>query len=102
MEKALTYLATTDEPAAAAKALMVGLEEQKRTVISVAMLASNEKSATMKEVEARASVSYAQWAEDYKSSVYEYEILRNKRITESQVIDAWRSCNKSSNSGVNL
>lgn len=97
--KALTYLAETDEEAAAAKSLMVGLEEQKRTVISIAMLDSKEKSAAMKEVEARTSSDYIQWAGDYKGAVYQYEMLRNKRITESLIVDAWRSCNSNRKKG---
>lgn len=99
MMKALTYLAETDEPAAAAKALMVGLEEQKRTVISIAMLDSKEKAANMKEVDARTSQEYIQWAGNYKNAVYQYEILRNKRITESLIVDAWRSCNSNRKKG---
>jgi hypothetical protein len=99
MEKALAYLVDTDEKAAAAKALMIGLEEQKRTVISIAMIASKEKSAAMKEVDARAGADYVQWAGDYKNSVYQYEILRNKRITEALVVDAWRSCNSNKKKG---
>ena len=99
MEKALTYLVDTDEPCARAKALMIGLEEQKRTVISIAMLASNEKSAAMKEVDARVSQDYIQWAGDYQNSVYSYETMRNKRITEALCIEAWRSCNSNKKKG---
>ena len=99
MMQALKYLAETDEQAAAAKALMIGLEEQKRTVISIAMLDSKEKSAAMKEVDARAGSDYIQWAGDYKNSVYQYEILRNKRITEALIVDAWRSCNSNKKKG---
>ena len=99
MEKSLTYLAETDDVAANAKALMVGLEEQKRTVISIAMLASDEKSAAMKEVYARVSQDYIQWAAYYSKSVYEYETIRNKRSTESLIVEAWRSCNSNKKKG---
>ena len=99
MEKALTYLVQTDESCAQAKALMIGLEEQKRTVISIEMLKSDEKSAALKEVQARVSDAYIQWAGDYKKSVYEYETIRNKRITESLCIEAWRSCNSNKKKG---
>lgn len=99
MEKALAYLVNTDESCARAKSLMIGLEEQKRTVISIAMLASTEKSAAMKEVEARVSSEYIQWAGDYQKSVYEYEAMRNKRITEALCVEAWRSCNSNRKKG---
>lgn len=99
MEKALAYLVGTDEPCAKAKALMIGLEEQKRTVISIAMLESDEKSAAMKEVQARVSQEYIQWMGDYSKSVYEYETMRNKRITEAAVVEAWRSCNSNRKKG---
>lgn len=99
MEKALAYLVNTDEPCAQAKALMIGLEEQKRTVISIAMLASSEKSAAMKEVDARVSQDYIQWAGDYKKAIYEYETMRNKRLTEQLCVEAWRSCNSNRKKG---
>jgi len=99
MEMALAYLVNTDEPCAMAKSLMIGLEEQKRTVISIAMMESKEKSAAMKEVDARVSDGYIQWAGDYKKSVYEYETMRNKRLTESLCIEAWRSCNSNRKKG---
>jgi hypothetical protein len=99
MEKALTYLSQTDEEAARAKSLMIGIEEQKRTVISIAMLESSEKSAAMKEVDARTSESYIKWANDYKTAVYEYERIRNKRITEATIVDAWRSYNSNKKKG---
>ena len=99
MEKALRYLVDTDEPCARAKSLMIGLEEQKRTVISIAMIASTEKSAAMKEADARVSQDYIQWAGDYSKSIYEYETMRNKRITEALVIEAWRSCNSNRKKG---
>ncbi len=99
MEKALTYLAQTDEEAARAKSLMIGIEEQKRTVISIAMLESNEKTAAMKEVDARTSDAYISWASDYTKAVYEYERIRNKRITEATIVDAWRSYNSNKKKG---
>ena len=99
MEKALAYLVQTDDACANAKALMVGLEEQKRTVISIAMLESDEKSAAMKEVAARVSQDYIQWMNDYKKAVYEYEAMRNKRITEALCVEAWRSTNANRKKG---
>lgn len=99
MEKSLAYLVNTDEPCAMAKSLMIGLEEQKRTVIAIAMLASEEKSAAMKEVDARAGKSYAEWAKAYSDSIYAYETMRNKRITEALCVEAWRSCNSNRKKG---
>lgn len=99
MEKAICYLVETDESAAMAKSLMIGLEEQKRTVISIAMLDSTAKSAAMKEVDARVSDGYKAWRENYTNAVYEYEAVRNKRITEAAVIEAWKSYNFNKNKG---
>jgi len=90
LQRALTYLAETDEPCARAKGLMEGLKGQEKTILATEFLQTD---GTVAEREARARISkaYSEWHEKYEQSVVDYEILRNKRGTESQIIEVWRS-----------
>ncbi len=87
----LNYLALTDEPFAKAKSYMIGLEKQERTILATCVLASHEKTVQMKEAEARTSKAYRTWKTSYQDSVYDYEIVKNKRQTATLVIELWRS-----------
>lgn len=90
LQKALTYLAETDEGAASAKASMIGIEHQEKTVLGVRFL-DEVGTVAEREAKARTSPEYQEWQESYKSAVYDYEILRNKRVTETLVIEVWRT-----------
>ncbi len=90
-DEQLEFLATTDESYALAKSCMVGYEKQERTVLGMSVLESKEKTVQLKEAEARISKSYRTWKTAYQDSVYDYEILRNKRTTAALIIELWRS-----------
>ncbi len=98
LQKALTYLAETDESAANAKALMIGIENQEKTILGTVFL---EMSGTVAEREAgaRSSQALKDWQSQYKDAVYNYEILRNKRNTESLIVEVWRSLNANQRKG---
>ena len=98
-EAAIQFLCKTDEQAALAKSYMVGLEKQEKTILATEMLASDEKSAAMKEQEARCSQAYREWQKSYEQSVYDFEIARNKRNSASMTIELWRSVNANRNRG---
>ena len=90
LQKALTYLAETDEEAAQKKALFNGLEHQLKTIYGQCYLK------TQGTVEERKSKAYID--PDYKAHLQkmeqaqlDYEILRNKRLTESLIVEVWRS-----------
>lgn len=98
-DKALKYLISTDEGAAIAKSYMLGVEKQEKTILAVAMLESQEKTAGLREAEARASDEYQVWQKSYENAVLDYEHLRNKRNSESLVIECWRSINANRRKG---
>lgn len=92
LTKSLKYLAETDEPCAKAKALLTGLEEQLKTVFGMAFLSA---AGTVDERKSRAYVSeaYKDHLKKIEDATLEFELMRNKRITESTVIECWRSMN---------
>lgn len=92
MLKALSYLAESDDPCALAKSLLEGYKEQKKTVLALEFL---KQGGTGQEREAKANSSetFMDWQDKHQSAVYEYETKRNKRITETLVVECWRSLN---------
>lgn len=99
LQKALTYLAETDDKCAKAKSLMVGLESQMKTVKAVAFLQADAKTATEREAIAYASETYQQHIAKLESATYDYETMRNKRLTEELVVECWRSINANRRNG---
>lgn len=97
-EKALEYLAQTDVAIAKAKALMIGLDEQRKTIEAGEFLKS-EGSAAERKQRALASESYRNHIEAYEDSVLTYETLRNRRLTATLQIEMWRSVNSARNKG---
>ena len=90
LEKAMIYLAHTDEEAAKAKALCKKLEKIERIIRGEAFLRAN---GTVAEREAKAVTS-----EQYKEHVayaencwVDAELLDNKRHTEEVSVDVWRT-----------
>ena len=90
LEKAMIYLAHTDEDAAKAKALCKKLEKIERIIRGEAFLRAN---GTVAEREAKAVTS-----EQYKEHVayaencwVDAELLDNKRHTEEVIVDVWRT-----------
>ena len=90
LEKAITYLAHTDEEAAKAKALCKKLEKIERIIRGEAFL---KATGTVAEREAKAVTS-----QDFRDHVayaencwVDAELLDNKRHTEEVIIDIWRT-----------
>ena len=90
LEKAIMYLAHTDENAAKAKALCKKLEKMERIIRGEAFL---KAAGTVAEREAKAVTS-----EQYKEHVSYAEncwvdsaLLDNKRHTEEVIVDIWRT-----------
>jgi hypothetical protein len=92
LTQALKYLAITDEPCAKAKALLTGLEEQSKTVFAIAYL---NAAGTVEERKSRAYVSetYKEHLKKIEDATYDFELMRNKRNTESTIVECWRSMN---------
>lgn len=100
LSKSLKYLAETDEPAAKAKALMLGLEEQIKSLkgILFVQLPSDMKVAE-KDARVFAHEEYKNHIEKYQNAVADYEILKNKRDTEGLIVEVWRSLNANQRRG---
>lgn len=98
LQKALTYLATTDAEAARAKALVEGLSEQRKTVKAILFQAA-QGSNQVREAEAYASEEYTAHINKLTAAVERFETLRNKRLTESLIVEVWRSCNANRRNG---
>jgi hypothetical protein len=98
LQKALEYLATTDEPCAKAKAYLTGLDETTKTVKATEFLKASgtngERDAT-----AFASANYREHIEKLEEATYSYELVRNKRLTEALIIEVWRSINANRRNG---
>ena len=90
LEKAITYLAHTDEEAAKSKALCKKLEKMERIIRGEAFL---KGTGTVAEREAKAVTS-----QEFRDHVayaencwVDAELLDNKRHTEEVIIDIWRT-----------
>ena len=97
-EKSLCYMVDTDEEAARAKALYDGLYEQRKTIKAIQFLKATGSAAERTE-RAYASEEYQEHLQLIKDAQVEFEILRNKRTSNAQVIDMWRSVNSNQKKG---
>lgn len=97
-EKALDYLVETDEKSAQAKALMLFIEDKKKTVKATQM-ANMDGSISGREMEALASDEYKAVCDEYRDAVYDYEMLRNRRKSAELTIELWRSMNANRRQG---
>lgn len=92
MEKALAYLATTDEPCASLRADMERAEyKAKRTKAAVFQL--SEGSVAERNATAETAGDTQNAYEQYFTALRDYEAMKNKRSTEEIVIETWRSLN---------
>lgn len=92
LQKALTYLAETDQPSAEARAMVKALEQRRKTVKGLAFLGASGTMAE-KEAKAYASQEYQDIVNDYENAVADAELYANKRKTEELIIEVWRSIN---------
>ena len=90
MEKALTYLAETDEPAALARAKAERLKVYGKTAKAYGFL---DATGTVAEREAISVTTkqYLKWLEDLESAIMDSEQYSNKRSTEAGIREVWRS-----------
>jgi len=98
VEAALTYLQSTDESCANAKAMMKGLDDQKKIVHSIEVL-KHEGAIGLREKIAYASQAYIDHLDKCKEAVFDYEIENNRRNTSILLIETWRSMNANQRRG---
>lgn len=90
MSKALIYLAETDEPCAILRAEMERAEFKAKATKD-ALFMRLEGTVAERSAQAGCSDEYANAQGAYFDLLKQFESMRNKRSTESIVIEAWRS-----------
>ncbi len=90
VEKAVDYLVSTDKEAAMARAMMLFIEDKKKTIKATEMV-KKDGAISSREMEAYASAPYLEVCEEYKDAVYDYELLRNRRKSAELVVECWRT-----------
>lgn len=93
VEKAIRYLAETDEPYAAAKARVKRLGLLEKSVHGQAYLSLESGTVEARKAQAYTSAEWKQFVDDFEAAVSEAERLGAKRDTEKTVIELWRSVN---------
>ena len=90
LQKAIVYLAETDEPCASLKA-DTERAEYKAKATRDAVFKHSDGTVADRTAIAGSSGEYADAMKDYFDTLHRYEAMRNKRATECIVIDVWRS-----------
>lgn len=98
-EKAIAYLATSDEKAAVAKVDVQRLEDEikaQKAAIFMRLTGSVEQ----RKAEAETHETVAATRKEYYSALLSYEHIANKRRTESLVCELWRSVTSNRRAGL--
>ena len=98
MEKALRFLAETDEGCAELRAEMERAEFRAKAT-KEAIFKRLAGGVAERQAEAASSDEYAQAMEAYFVQLKGFESIRNKRSTEMVVIDVWRTLESSRRKG---
>lgn len=101
MEKALTYLAQTDEQFAYHKT-HVAKTEYKAKQIKSAMFTRLSGTVAERQALAESSPEYQEAMESHFEALTVFEHMKNKRATEAIVIDTWRTIASAKKVGVDL
>ena len=93
LQKALTYLAETDEPCAKARGYLAGLERLEKTIKAVEMLEGAGLKLTIAEREARAysSSAFREHTQKIENATADFETMRNRRLTAELIVEVWRT-----------
>ena len=99
LQQALTYLAETDEECARLRADHARAEFKAKSIKNAIFHSIDVGSIADRTAEVEVSQEYI----DAKTSEFEfffkYEAMKNKRITETIIVDTWRSLNAGRNKG---
>lgn len=99
LEKALKYLATTDDDCAGLRADMARTEFKAKAVRAAMVKLSTGSSASAREAEADTTTEVETAWESHFKAMHAYHAMANKRSTESIVVDTWRSMNANRRQG---
>lgn len=100
LQKALTYLAETDEEAAMLKTDVERREYLKKRVRAIEFLAAEGKSVEERKARAEMSTEVENVEHDYCNALQRYEHIAAKRKTEALIVDVWRSINSNRRAGI--
>ena len=100
VEKAVRYLADTDESCAMAKARVTAGKERLKTTLAVCFLDAPGSSVRERDAEALSSKGYRDAVEEYADAIADYETMHNKRVRAILQVDIWRSVNSAKAKGV--
>ena len=89
-EMALTYLVETDEPCAMSQAHWEALHQLRHQVEGYSV---KEKSKT------RDEGTFAAFIEKVEDARHHYLTMKNKRVTEALIVEAWRTSNANKRRG---
>ncbi len=92
-EKALTYLAESEDDYASLKASHQAEKERIRIIEAQQIMESSESSQTGKQTEARASQAYQDAVEDWRIAIEAFELVNAKRKRAEILIEMFRSVN---------
>jgi hypothetical protein len=90
LEKAMHYLATTDEEAARLLADMERKEFRAKAVRD-AKIVHGQGGLGERTAAAGCDPAYTEAMEEYFAAVLAFNAVKNKRLTEALVVDVWRS-----------
>lgn len=91
LEKALTFLAQSDQEAAELLTNVSRMEYKAKAVKEAVFLHSDGKTVREREAKAEASDEYQKGVQDYLEALEASNAVRNKRRTEELVVDVWRT-----------
>ena len=98
LEKAMTFLAETDEEAAELKT-DVERQDYRRKHVRAQLIAHGDGAMELRKAQAESSNEYKIATGDWLEAMSNYQKLANKRQTEMLVIEVWRSLNASRRQG---
>ena len=102
-EKALDYLATTDEEFGRAKAKMLAGKEGLKREYAIAYLSTSAADKVDdRKSKAYISASYREALTQYENDSADYEICHAKRTRAALTIEFWRSLNSARSKGIVL
>ena len=101
VEKAVNYLATTDESAAKAKTLYKGLEAQIKTIEALEFKKTVNTGMTVPEkwAEVHTSQAYLDHHKKIYDAMLDHELLQNRRGTAEMILEYWRTFSSNRRSG---
>lgn len=99
LQAALTYLAETDETCARLRADHARAEFKAKSVKNTLLKVITKGSIPDRTAEAETSQEYLDAKMEEFQFFMQYEAMKNKRITETIIIDTWRSLNAGRNKG---